>query len=83
MAVAEKIEYHTIPDWDKPRGRMFTIYQDAWWCVDASGAPLFYSKHNHPQCNQNPEITKRLARGRDVKQLPLVYVPLRIQDYVD
>lgn len=83
MAVAEKIEYHTIPDWDKPRGGMFTIIQDAWWCVDESGNPLFYGKRNHPQCNQNPEITKRLARGRDFKQLPLVYVPLRIQDYVD
>ena len=77
------VEYHTIPGWDKPRGGMFNIIQDSWWCVDDGGNPLFYSKHNHPQCNDVQEIADRIAkaRGCKVKQLPFVYVPLRIQDY--
>ena len=80
---AGKLEYHTIPDWDRPRDGMFTIIQDAWWCVDESGDPLFFSKCNSPQCNAHKSIADRLANGRNVRQLPFVYVPLRIEDYVD
>lgn len=75
--------YHAIDKWDQVRGGMFKIITDAWWCVDGDGNPLFYSKHNHPQCNQNKAITERLANGREIRQLPVVYVPLRIQDYID
>jgi len=77
----EQIEYHTIENWDQVRGGMFKIIVDAWWWVDESCNPLFYSKHNYPQCNQNPGIAKRIANGRNIKQLPVVYVPLRIHDY--
>ena len=82
MAIAES-KYHTIDRWDECRDGMFNIIVDAWWCVDDEGNPLFYDKYNHPQCNQNLAITERLARGRAVKQIPVVYVPVRIQDYVD
>jgi len=77
-----KIELHTIPNWDKPRSGTFKIIQDAWWIVDEQGNPLFYLKHNFPQCNQNEEIAKQLAKGREVKQLPFVYIPIRISDYI-
>lgn len=77
-----EITYHTIPDWDKPRGGLFTIIQDEWWRVDEDGNPLFYSKNNYPQCNSNRSITERLAKGGNIKQLPFVYVPLKINDYI-
>ena len=74
-------KYHTIKNWDKPRSGMFSIFIDAWWCVDADGNPLFYSKHNYPQCNSNRSIAERLAKGFAVKQLPVVYVPVNVHDY--
>lgn len=76
-----KEKCHTIENWDQVRGGLFKIITDAWWLVDDDGNPLFYSKHDYPQCNQNKEITDRLANGRNVKQIPVVYIPLRIQDY--
>jgi hypothetical protein len=75
--------YHTIEKWDQLRSGMFTIITDAWWCTDEAGNPLFYSKHNNPQCNQSKAIAERLANGRPLRQIPVVYVPLRIQDYMD
>lgn len=72
------VVYHTIKDWNVPREGVFRIIVDAWWCVDDDGNPLFYSKADCPQCNQNKEIVDRLARGRSVKQLQVVYVPVRV-----
>lgn len=79
----DKTAYHTIAGWDQPKSGMFEIVINAWWCVDADGNPLFYSKNNYPQYNENQSIAERLSRGHDVKQLPIVYVPIRIQDYLD
>lgn len=75
MAVTTKIEYHTIPDWDQPRNGRFKIILDAWWCVDEDGNPLFYSRFHQPQCQHNKSIAERLAKGRPLRQIPVVYVP--------
>ena len=67
--------YHTIDRWNECQDGMFNIIVDAWWCVDENGNPLFFGKRNSPQCNQNKVITERLANGREIIQIPVVYVP--------
>jgi len=76
-------KYHTIEGWDQLRGGSFHIHVNDWWLVDDDGNPLFHSKYNSPQCNANKKIVDRLANGRRVQQLPVVYVPVRFQDYAD
>lgn len=73
-----QVVYHTIKGWDTPRDGLFRIIVGAWWCVDDDGNPLFYSKANSPQCNQNKDIVDQLARGRKVKQLQVVYIPVQL-----
>lgn len=74
---------HTIEDWDKPRDGFFQIITDAWWSVDDDGNPLFFDTANYPQCNQNRAIAERIAGSREVKQLPVVYIPRKPSDYIN
>lgn len=77
-----EIKYHTIEDWDKPRNGLFEIIVDAWWLVDKDDNPLFFDKQNYPQCDRNKTISIRCLGGEGVKQIPVVYIPIRPQDYV-
>lgn len=79
--MTERSIYHTIPHWNVLRGGMFNIIEDAWWLVDEDDNPLFSSRYNSPMCNDNKSIAERFSNEHRVKQIPFVYVPVRIQDY--
>lgn len=86
MTVRENIEpsqFSPIPHWDKPRDGLFQIITECWWVVDDDGNPLVWTPANSPQCNENRAIAERIAkgRGRQVKQLPVVYMPVKPSDF--
>ena len=68
---------YTIKDWDKPKSGTYLIIIDSYWAVDDNGNPLFLTETGRfPQCNDNPDIALRIANGRPIKKLFIVYVPI-------
>ncbi len=76
-------KYHTLTEWNMPQSGLFDIIINAWWLVDDEGNPLIYTKSNSCQCNKNKSIAERFAKGRKIQQIPIVYVPININDYIE
>lgn len=74
-------KFHSIPDWATPRTGLFHVFTDRWWVVDDDGNPLFYGRELAPQCNTNRDIAVRIANGRPIRQLAVVYVPIKTSDW--
>lgn len=76
-----------------PRGKgMVQIYEDYWWVVSENEELYFYgtqhSPYLSPQCNLNQSIVAKIAADpyhenvKEVRQIPLVFVPIHISDYI-
>lgn len=76
------MNYHTIENWNVPKNGMFNIVINHYWLVDDNDNPLFDGKYNSPQCNENRSIVERFSKEYKILQLPIVYIPLKIQDYI-
>lgn len=71
------------------------IYENRWWAVSDKDELYFYgtkrSPYSSPQCNSNRSISERIASDgvisqlgtfKEVRQIPLVFVPVNISDYI-
>lgn len=78
-----------------PKNGLYQIYCDRWWAVSNEDEIYFYgttrSPYGSPQCNPNQKIALRVASDglvmkdgcfKEVRQIPVVYVPVNISDYV-
>lgn len=79
-----------------PRSRgLVQVYEDRWWAVSKDEGLYFYgtddSPYLSPQCNANRSIAERVVKDgliaqlgnfQEVRQIPLVFVPILINDYV-
>lgn len=84
MTVRDQIDlndFRPIPHWEKPRGGLFRVFVDMWWMVDDDGNPMVWAPANSPQCNAIRSVAERIAGDRQVKQLPIVYMPVRPADF--
>lgn len=73
--------YHALEKWDKPRDGLFQIITNSWWIVNDEGAPLVFTKANSPQCNESEGIAKRIAAGRPIRKISIVYLPVKPSDF--
>lgn len=68
-----------------PTTGMFQVYVDWWWCVTPEEQLMFYHE-DAPQCNRQEKLARRLHDrlypGYEVRQIPVVYVPINPRDYV-
>lgn len=85
-----------VSEFTKPRTGMFNVFVDYWWEVTKDDCLLFFrggykrsDLYTSPQCNKDERIARSLSekfRGLpfeiEVKQIPIVYVPIKLRDYV-
>ena len=80
----KQIKFVPIDKASAPKSGMFEVYKDYWWVVTPDEEIMFYREHS-PQCNRDEAIAKRvhekLYPGYEVRQLPLVFVPINPRDY--
>lgn len=81
MPSVDASKFRAIENYDQPRDGLFQIITESWWIVNEDGRPLVYSMANSPQCNSNRSIAERIANGRPLKQIPIVYLPVRPSDF--
>jgi hypothetical protein len=81
-----------VADMITPTTGTYTVLVDYWWMVTDDDCLLLYRPDNRrrnsaPQCNANRQIAEKVARSvgypepTEVRQLPVVFVPLDIADY--
>ena len=61
-------------------GAYVQIVRDNWWAVNELGQVAFY-EGTYPQCNANRLIAERVGGGVGVECIPIVFLPLDINDY--
>ena len=78
---------------EPPASGFVKVMRDRFWIVrPTDGALLFWRGPREkgigaPQCNANRAIVERIARGEAwpsdtrIDQLPIVFVPVRIEDF--
>ena len=72
----------------KPSGIFFKAVRDHWWVFNEFGQVAAYVSPRgsvSPQCNLHKSVAERLCGeydGRDVRQLPLALIPIRIEDFI-
>jgi hypothetical protein len=93
MPGARTMRTFPINQMTSPEGKsMVQLYKDYWWVVSQNEELYFYgtqdSPYLSPQCNANQAIAERV-RGcgfceqvKEVRQIPLVFVPVNINDYI-
>lgn len=70
-----------------PSGTYFRAIRDHWWVFNEFGqvAVYLYGRGSvSPQCNLHLSVAERLREehdGRDVRKIPLAFVPIRLDDY--
>lgn len=68
------------------------VIRDCWWVVDPERGLLFYQRNRSgklrsasPQCNRNESIARSIQRRlypwAEVRQVPLVMLPINVSDY--
>lgn len=62
-----------LTNFTEPRSGLFQIVTDSWWVVDHEKRPLVLN--GVAQSNEHIDIARRMANGRDLGFLPLVFVP--------
>jgi hypothetical protein len=93
MAPEHTMRTFPIEKMTDPHGRrLVQVYEDYWWVVNENDELYFYgtqrSPYLSPQCNMNRSIAEKLATSvsyesvKEVRQIPLVFVPVRINDYI-
>lgn len=78
-----------------PKDGLHEILIDRWWPVTANDEVYFYGSDQHPfsspQCNANKTLVERIAGNSimteaggytEIRQLPVVYVPRSINEYI-
>jgi len=90
-------EMRTFPltNFTEPRSGAFIIHCDSWWPVTADGQIFFWgnqrSPYHSPQCNAsqkvatvaNSSLITAAADYHEIRQIPIVYVPINWSDYRD
>lgn len=66
-------------------GGQYVIYKDKFWCLNSEREVLFYLG-KHPQCNDcnviaNSIMSNKNHPGVEVEFIPVVYVPIRANDF--
>lgn len=93
---ARSMRTFPVGEMTDPRGKgMVQIYEDYWWAVSEGEGLYFFgtnsSPHLAPQCNRHEQIAvavaqkgliKELGNLKEVRQIPLVFVPVLIEDYI-
>ena len=87
-----------LANFTEPKDGAHIIYLDRWWPVTENDEIFFFGRENSPysspQCNANKIIVDRHIRNPhvlraadgaevEVRQLPVVYVPINWSDYAD
>lgn len=61
-------------------------YHNYWWCVHPTKGLMFWGRGRSAQANSNPELAERIRAKMypwtELKQIPLVLVPINPSDYV-
>lgn len=71
-----------------PTGTYFKALRDHWWIFNEFGQVAVYRSpwggSVLPQCNPHWSVAERMRAeydGRDVRMIPLAFIPIRLEDY--